>query len=267
MRARPTLFFVVEGGGGFVCYLVEGGMGLEPGQDADDGHQVDGHQGCKGDFRVYLHPLLVDDHAEKEADVLGNYLDLAGPGRTFAADVRLDQPEGPERQERLTDKRSNHFEAEHRDDRVPLHVPHDAEDDHRNGYRDFVSHGVEPLSSGGAAGVVQIFPELSGGGCGRIAFFVFLVVGGGNFAVDTIQDERQDDNAKPLVGVSVEVHRVADPGDWGAPDAQPVGAEVFGFPDTNQESMGDGEDRECDEHSTDQVDHDLELTRQRFVEV
>lgn len=209
----------------------------------------------------------MDDHAEKKADVLGNHLDLAGPGSAFAADVRFDELERPERQERLTDKRSDHFQTEHRDNRVPLQVSRDAEDDHRNGYRDFVSHGVDPFSSGSAAGVVQIFPELSGGVDGHLVFFVFLVVGGGNFAVDTVQDERQDDNAKPLVRVSVEVHRVADPGDRGTPDAQPVGTEVFGFTDADQESMGDRQDGKADGQSAYQVDYDFELTGQRFVEV
>lgn len=267
LRARPALFFVVEGGAGLFVRLVELGVRLEASGDADDRHEVNDGEGAEGDPGVDLYPLLVDGHAQKDRYVLSDDLDLAGPRCALCADVRGEPIEGLEWQERFTNKRSDHFEGQHGYDQIPLQETRDGEDDHRNGYRDLVSKGVEPLASGGGAGVVQVFPELTGGGLVVWIFFISQVVGGSHFAVETIQDEREDRDAEPQVVIPEEVQHVTEPRNRHAPKREPVGAQVWGLADLNESFLWDRQKRQSDDHPRDDVEDDLELSRQGLIEL
>lgn len=63
LRARPALFFVVEGGGCFVVDLVELGVRFESRDDAGECDEVDDDQRPEGDSGVYLYPVVVDGHS------------------------------------------------------------------------------------------------------------------------------------------------------------------------------------------------------------
>lgn len=265
LRARPPLFFVVEGGVGLVADLVEFGFRPQSREDADGCQHVDDVERPEHDPGVDLQPFLVESHPEENAEVLHNDLALAGPRRAFTAHVRSQSLKGLELHERPAHEAADQFQAQHQDDGGQVEVTHDGKHDHRNGYRELVAKRVDRLAGFGAAGVVEILLEDARGRFGVGIVFVFFIAGGCNTTIETVEHEAFNHDAESLEVESEEIDEVADPGDRDAPDTDPVGAQIAFPADANQHFVRDQQERNADEHSTDNEDDDLELAGQIFV--